>query len=166
MKNLTVPALRSVIVALLGGSAFLQVVMAVLLFRGTGGFDDDAADVPRAGVLTIVVLVIACAEVVLMCVWRLATMARRGTVFSRSAFRYVDLVTGAFLTAAVLLWVLGAVLAPGEAVAPGVVLLIGGMGLAVLGVALVVVVLRMLLHQAVARDVEASQLKAELDEVI
>lgn len=93
-------------------------------------------------------------------------MVRRGTVFSRSAFRYVDLVTGAFAGAALLLWVLGAVLAPGEAVAPGVVLLIGGAGLAVLGVALVVLVLRMLLAQAVARDVEASQMKAELDEVI
>jgi len=39
-------------------------------------------------------------------------------------------------------------------------------GLAVLGVALVVVVLRMLLAQAVARDVEATKLQAELEEVI
>jgi len=39
-------------------------------------------------------------------------------------------------------------------------------GLAVLGVALVVVVLRMLLAQAVARDVEATRLPAELEEVI
>jgi len=37
---------------------------------------------------------------------------------------------------------------------------------AVLGVALIVYVLRMLLVQAVARDVEAAQLQAELDEVI
>ena len=35
-----------------------------------------------------------------------------------------------------------------------------------LGVALVVVVLRMLLAQAVARDVEATKLQAELEEVI
>lgn len=38
--------------------------------------------------------------------------------------------------------------------------------LAVLGVALVVLVLRMLLAQAVARDVEASRMRAELEEVI
>lgn len=114
----------------------------------------------------ILILGIACAEIVLTCVWRLVTMVRRETVFSPSAFRYVDLATGAFAGAAFLLWVLGVVLAPGEAVAPGVVLLIGGLGLAVLGVALVVLVLRMLLAQAVARDVEASQMKAELDEVI
>jgi hypothetical protein len=37
---------------------------------------------------------------------------------------------------------------------------------AILGVALIVLVLRMLLAQAVARDTEASQLRAELDEVI
>lgn len=37
---------------------------------------------------------------------------------------------------------------------------------AVLGVALIVLVLRMLLAQAVARDVEAAQLQAELDAVI
>lgn len=83
-----------------------------------------------------------------------------------ASFRYVDLVTGAFTGAALLLWALGAVLAPGEAVAPGIVLLIGGAGLAVLGVALIVLVLRMLLAQAVARDIEASHMQAELDEVI
>ena len=41
-----------------------------------------------------------------------------------------------------------------------------GIGLAILGVALIVLLLRMLLAQAVARDVEASQMQAELDEVI
>jgi hypothetical protein len=93
-------------------------------------------------------------------------MVRRGTVFSPAAFRYVHIVIGAFTAAALLTFALGAVLAPGEAVAPGVVLLIGGIGLAILGVALVVTVLRMLLAQAVARDVEAAQMQAELGEVI
>jgi hypothetical protein len=58
------------------------------------------------------------------------------------------------------------VLAPGEAVPPGVVALLGGLSLAVFGVALIVLVLRMLLAQALARDVEASRLGAELAEVI
>lgn len=74
--------------------------------------------------------------------------------------------TGAVVAAAVLLFALAVVLAPGEAVPPGMVLLICGAAVAVLGVALVVVVLRMLLAQAVARDVEAAQLRSELDEVI
>ena len=65
-----------------------------------------------------------------------------------------------------LVFTLGALLAPGEAVAPGVVLLVGGVGLAIVGIALVVLVLRMLLAQAVARELEASRMRAELAEVI
>jgi hypothetical protein len=42
----------------------------------------------------------------------------------------------------------------------------GGIAVGILGDALVVLVMRMLLAQAVARDVEATQLRAELDEVI
>ncbi|MFF8646156.1 hypothetical protein [Streptomyces sp. NPDC015345] len=55
--------------------------------------------------------------------------------------------------------------APGEAVAPGVVLL-RGVAVAVLGVVPSVLVLRMPLAPAVTRDAEASRLKAELDEAI
>ncbi|MBB6421873.1 hypothetical protein HDC93_007507 [Streptomyces sp. AK010] len=42
----------------------------------------------------------------------------------------------------------------------------GGIGMAILGVALIVLVLRMLLAQALSRDVETSQMEAELDQVI
>ena len=58
------------------------------------------------------------------------------------------------------------VLAPGEAVAPGVVLLLGGAGVLVAGIALIVLVQRTLLVQAVARDREAATLQAELDAVV
>jgi hypothetical protein len=156
--------LRVVLAALFAGSLFVQTVMVVLLSRDL----DDVPDLaygPRP-ILAIVVLGMLSAEVVLVCVWKLVTMVRRGTVFSPAAFRYVHIVIGAFTAAALLTFALGVVLAPGEAVAPGVVLLIGGIGLAILGVALVVTVLRMLLAQAVARDVEAAQMQAELGEVI
>jgi hypothetical protein len=164
MGKVAVLALRVVLAALFAGSLFVQTVMVVLLSRDL----DDVPDLaygPRP-ILAIVVLGMLSAEVVLVCVWQLVTMVRRGTVFSPAAFRYVHIVIGAFTAAALLTFVLGAVLAPGEAVAPGVVLLIGGIGLAILGVALVVTVLRMLLAQAVARDVEAAQMQAELGEVI
>lgn len=115
----------------------------------------------------IVLLGIVTLQVTMVCVWRLLTMVRRGTVFSHAAFRYVDVVTGAVAAASLLTFGLGVVLAPGESVAPGVVLLIGGAGVLVGGMALVVVVvLRMLLAQAVARDAEAKHLQDELDEVI
>jgi hypothetical protein len=160
MGRLTVLALRAVLVALLGGALFVQVVMVPLLAADLRDFG------LRVPVIVIVLLGLVTAEVVLVCVWRLVTMVRRGTVFSHGAFRYVHVVIGAMAAAALLVFALGVVLAPGEAVAPGVVLLIGGVGLAVLGVALIVLVLRMLLAQAVDRDAEASRMQAELAEVI
>ncbi|MEV5317108.1 DUF2975 domain-containing protein [Streptomyces sp. NPDC052687] len=160
MGKLTVLALRAVLVGLLAGSVFVQAVMVPLLAADMGDFDR------RTPVVVIVLLGLVTAQVVLVCVWRLVTMVRRGTVFSHGAFRYVHIVIGAMTAAALLVFTLGVVLAPGEDVAPGIVLLIGGVGLAVLGVALIVLVLRMLLAQAVARDVEAARMRAELAEVI
>jgi hypothetical protein len=166
MGKLTVHALRAVLVALFAGSVFVQAVMVPLLAIDLAeDFDPELARL-RAPVLVIMVLGVVAVQVVLVCVWRLVTMVRRGTVFSHTAFRYVDVVIGAIVAAALLVFALGFVLAPGEAVPPGIVLLIGGLGLAVLGVALIVLVLRTLLAQAVARDAEAAQMQAELDEVI
>ncbi|WP_151772952.1 DUF2975 domain-containing protein [Streptomyces abyssomicinicus] len=172
MGKLAVLALRAVIAALLAGSLFIQAVMLPLIFMDMQREADEVAQL-RVPFVVIVFLGVVAAQVVLVSVWRLVTMARRGTVFSHAAFRYVDLITGGFATAAVLIWILGVFLAslnsggPEEdQVAPGIVLLVGGAGLAVFGVALVVLVLRTLLTQAVDRDVEASRMRAELDEVI
>ncbi|WAU83341.1 DUF2975 domain-containing protein [Streptomyces sp. Qhu-G9] len=165
MGKLTVLALRVVLVTLIAGSLFVQTVMVPLLAADMRELNSDYTYL-RTPFLVITVLGVVTAQVVLVCVWRLVTMVRRGTVFSPSAFRYVHIVIGAVVAAALLLFGLAVLLAPGEAVAPGVVLLICGAVVAVLGVALVVLVLRMLLAQAVARDVEAAQLQAELEEVI
>ncbi len=165
MGTLTVQALRVVLALGLAGSVFVQAVMVPLLARDLDGADADVAAV-RVPLLVIIVLGIVTVQVSMVCVWRLLTMVRRGTVFSHAAFRYVDIVIGAVTSAALLFFVLGFVLAPGDLVAPGIVLLVGGAGGLVAGVALIVLVLRMLLAQAVARDAEAVQLQAELDEVI
>ncbi|MBC7273973.1 MAG: DUF2975 domain-containing protein, partial [Streptomyces sp.] len=79
---------------------------------------------------------------------------------------YVHVVIGAFVAAALVVFSLAVVLAPGEGVAPGVVLLVCGLSLGLFGVALIVLVLRMLLAQAVDRDLEAARMRAELAEVI
>jgi hypothetical protein len=114
----------------------------------------------------ITILGMGTAQVALVCVWRLVTMVRRGTVFSDAAFRYVDFIIGAIVAAALLWFAVTAVNAPGQRADPGVSLIMGGIGVAILGVALIVLVLRMLLAQAVARDVEAARMRAELDQVI
>ena len=164
MGTLTVQALRVVLALALAGSLFVQTVMVPLVV-----VDMNEAEAPvatRVAVAVIVVLGIGTLQVVGVCVWRLLTMVTRGTVFSPAAFRYVDIVIGAIVAAAVLTFAMAVTLAPGEAVPPGLVLLICGVALVVAGVALIVLVLRMLLAQAVARDVEATHLRAELDQVI
>lgn len=165
MQRVTIRVLKSLLVAALLGSLLLQLVMVPLTFHDMDGADPDVLEI-RLPLMGIIVLGIATTQVVMVCLWRLVSMVRSGTVFSESAFRYVDITIGAIAVASVLLFALGVLLAPGEAVAPGVVLLIGCAGAVVAGIALVVVVMRFLLAQAVGRDIEAVRLKAELDEVI
>lgn len=171
MGQLTVLALRTALVVVLAGTVFVQAVLVPLLAIDMKQLDPDLAYL-RTPFLAIIFLGAVTVQVVLVCVWRLVTMVRRGTVFSHAAFRYVDIVIGAIVAAAVLLFALAALLAsanhrvPGDAVAPGFVLLMCVAVVAIMGVALIVVLLRMLLAQAIARDVEAAQMQAELDEVI
>jgi hypothetical protein len=165
MGALTILITRIVLAMVLAGSVFVQLVMVPLLATDLNDLRPSYAYL-RTPLLIIVVLGIVTIQVVLVCVWRLVTMVRRGTVFSHAAFRYVNVVIGAIAAASLLTFALGVLLAPGEAVAPGIVLLIGGAAVLVAGIALVVLVMRMLLAQAVARDAEAHHLQAELDEVI
>ncbi|MCM3882214.1 DUF2975 domain-containing protein [Frankia sp. R82] len=163
MGRLTVGALRAVLVVVLAGTVFVQAGMVWALVSGS---DPEDGSLPLTPLRVITILGMVSVQVVLLCVGRLVTMVRRGTVFSRAAFRYVDVVIGAIVAAALVWFAVTVLNAPGQRDDPGVTVIMGGVGLAVLGVALLVLVLRMLLAQAVARDVEASQLQAELDEVI
>ncbi|MEV7398002.1 DUF2975 domain-containing protein [Aeromicrobium sp. NPDC092404] len=166
MGKLTILALRVVLGMVLLGSVFVQAVMIPLLAHDLDNdFNADVADV-AVPIIVIVVLGILTVQVCAVCVWRLLTMVRRGTVFSHAAFRYVDIIIGAIGAASLLAFALGATLAPGESAAPGVVLLLGGLAVLIAGIALIVYVQRMLLAQAVARDAEAQHLQTELDEVI
>src|SRR6185437_1013471 len=144
MGKLTVRALRAVLVVVFAGAVVVQALMVWGLASGSD---------PEDGSLPLTAL-------------RVVTMVRRGTVFSDAAFRYVDVIIGAIVAAALVWFAVTALNAPGQRDDPGVTLIMGGIGVGILGVALIVLVLRMLLAQAVARDVEAPQLQAELDEVI
>jgi hypothetical protein len=165
MGDLTVHVLRIVLAMVLAGSVFVQAVMVPLLAVDLDGLDPGYAYL-RTPLVVIADQGIVTIQDVQVCVWRLLTMERRGTVFSHAAFRYVDVVIGAIAAASLLTFGLGVTLAPGEAVAPGIVLLIGGAAVLIAGIALIVLVMRMLLAQAVARDAEAHHLQAELVEVI
>jgi hypothetical protein len=161
MGKLAVRALRAVLVLVLTGTVFVQAAMVVALAT-----KPDDGSLPLTPLRVITILGMVSVQVALVCVWRLVTMVRRGTVFSHAAFRYVDVVIGAIVAAALVWFAVTVLNAPGQRDDPGVSLIMGGVGVAILGVALIVLVLRMLLAQAVARDGEAAELRAELDEVI
>jgi hypothetical protein len=163
MGKLTVGALRAVLVVVFAGTVVIQVGLVWTLVSGN---DREDGSIPLTAFRVITILGMVAIQVALVCVWRLVTMVRRGTVFSHAAFRYVDIMIGAIVGAALVWFAITAVNAPGQRDDPGVTVIMAGIGLGILGVALIVLVLRMLLAQAVARDVEASQMKAELDEVI
>jgi Protein of unknown function (DUF2975) len=161
MGTLTVRALRVVLVVVLTGAVLVQVLMVWALAT-----DPEDGSLPLTPLRVIAILGIGTVEVALVCIWRLVTMVRRGTVFSHAAFRYVDVIIGAIVAAALVWFAVTILNAPGQREDPGVTAIMGGIGLAILGVALLVLVLRTLLAQAVARDVEAARLRAELDKVI
>jgi len=161
MGELAVRALRAVLVVVLASTVFVQAVMVWALFT-----DPEDGSLPLTPLRLIVILGVVTGQVIVVCIWRLVTMVRRGTVFSHAAFRYVDVVIGAIGAAALLWFVLTAVLAPEHQDNPGITVIMAGIGMAVLGGALLVLILRMLLAQAVARDIEATQMQAELDDVI
>ncbi|GAA1373866.1 DUF2975 domain-containing protein [Streptomyces beijiangensis] len=130
------------------------------------GSDPEDGSLPLTPLRVITILGVGTVQVALVCVWRLVAMVRRGTVFSHAAFRYVDGIIGAIVAAALVWFAATAINAPGQRDDPGVTGIMGRIGVAILGVALIVLVLRILLTQAVARDVEAAHMQAELDEVI
>ncbi|MEK9518574.1 DUF2975 domain-containing protein [Streptomyces venezuelae] len=163
MGDLAVRALRVVLAVVFVGTGLVQVLMVWMMISGN---DPEDGSLPLTPMRIIVVLGMVAAQVALVCVWRLVAMVRRGTVFSHAAFRYVDGVIGAIVGAALLWFAVTAVNAPGQREDPGVTVIMAGIGVAVLGVALIVLVLRMLLAQAVERDGEATRMRAELDEVI
>jgi DUF2975 family protein len=165
MGRLAILALRAVIVLMFAALVTVQAMVIPAIGRD---LDDAGAEVAhlRWPLVIILFLGVLAVQVALVCIWQLLTMVRRDTVFSTAAFRWVDVVIGSAVAATLLAIVLSFVLAPGEAVAPGIVLLIviGGMGTA--GIALLVLVLRILLAKAMVLDSTATTLRAERDEGI
>lgn len=168
MSTWVIRTLRVVIGIALAGSLVVQVAIVALLWWDT---DEDPTRI-SVSLVVIGVLGVATLQVTAVCIWRLLTMVRAGTVFSHAAFRYVDVMIGAIGAAALLTFSIAVVArfanhaTPGDEVAPGLVGLISGFALVIAGVALVVYVMRTLLAQAVALDSEAKHLRSELDEVI
>jgi hypothetical protein len=158
MSKATIIVLRVVIAIALLGSVVVQALIVPLLWLDLGAEELWG----RIALVSLVVLGVATLQVFGVCVWMLLTKVRRGSIFSESSFRYVNVIIGAILAAAALTWILAALLAPGST-APGLVALIGGAGVVLAGMALLVVVMKALLRQAIDREAEARSLRSELD---
>lgn len=161
MGKFTVTVLRGLIAVALAGSLVVQTVLVPVIWLDLHGTPLAA----RVTFVSLLVLGIVTMQVFAVCVWQLLTKVRRGSVFTEASFRYVDIIVGAISAAAVLTFAVAVMLATGEA-APGVVGLICGAALVLGGMALLVVVMKNLLRQAIAREREAAALRAELDEVV
>lgn len=161
MTKATITALRILLAVALAGSVAVQALILPLLWL-------DLSDEQPWGRITVVVLLgagIVTLQVVGVCVWLLLTSVRRGAIFTASSFGPINVIIGAILAAALLVWALAAVFAAGT-VAPGVVALVGGAGVVIAGAALLVVVMKALLRQAIERDAEARALQTELDDEV
>ena len=161
MGKYVVLALQIVIALSLAGSLFVQAVILPLVWVDLEG----EALWGRIVLVAIAAFWILGLQVCAVCIWRLLTLVRRGSVFSRAAFRWVDVIIGAIAFDAVVTFALAALLAPGSA-APGVVGLVCGAAFVTGGVTLLVVVMRQLLQQAMDREIEARTLRSELDGVV
>jgi protein-S-isoprenylcysteine O-methyltransferase Ste14 len=161
MGNATILALRVVIALAVAGSLVVQTMIVPALWVDLEGEAPWAQFI----LVAIVFLGVVTMQVFAVCVWQLLTKVRHGSVFSRSSFVYVNIIVGAILAAAALVFTLAVLLAPGET-APGIVGLVCGASLVLGGMALLVVVMKTLLRQAIDRETEAKALRAELDEVV
>lgn len=161
MSRATILVLRVVIALALAGSVVVQAFLLPLIWVDLEGVETAS----RVAFVVILGLGVATMQVFGVCVWQLLTRVRRGSIFSESSFRYVDVIIGAIAAAALLAFALAILLAPGSA-APGLVGLVCGASLVLGGMALLVVVMKALLRQAIAREHEAQALRDELGEVI
>jgi hypothetical protein len=153
--------LRVVIALAFAGSIVVQAFIIPAIWRDLEG----QALWGRITFVAIAFLGVVTMQVFAVCVWQLLTKVRKGSVFSKQSFRYVDVIIWTIVAAAVLAFILAVVLAPGGT-APGIVGLICGAALVLGGMALLVVVMKALLRQAIDRDNEARALRSELDEVV
>jgi uncharacterized membrane protein len=161
MGTVTIGALRVVIAVALAGSLVVQTLIIPAVWRDLEG----EVLWGRTTVVVIAFLGVLTMQVFAVCVWQLLTKVRRDSVFSESSFVYVNVIVGAIAVAAASALVLGVLFAQGEA-APGVVGLVCGASLVLGGMALLVVVMKTLLRQAIHREREARALRSELDEVV
>lgn len=151
-------ALKALIVVLLVLLLVSQIVVIPEVARVTALRNPDVAQLKIPGIVAAIAFLVL-VEVTLLCVWRLLSLVRAERIFSTDAFRFVDVILAALISAGALIAASYVVIVANRAVSLSVTLL------AVLGIvvsaalALLVVVLRGLLRKAL-------QLEQDMSEVV
>jgi hypothetical protein len=158
MTQLAILLLRAALVVLGLGVLFGQIIVIPAIGRDLG--EISARATTPSTVLGIAVAV--CFQVVLVAIWLLLSMVRRGAIFSRRAFRWVDVIIAAGVVATALLLGFAALVyleiePPLDA--PGLVLIALGAVVGGGAFVLLMVVMRGLLRSA-------TSLQSELAEVV
>lgn len=149
-----------VILGVLAAGIVVGQVIWIPALAAQSQLGDDPRAFPATALLSITGIALGvCAELVLLAIARLVLLVRRDRIFDARAFRWVDVITGACAVAgAILLAVLVVVEAtdgngPGE-LPPGIAAIMLGVVLAFAALALLMLVMKALLRQAVALDAE------------
>jgi hypothetical protein len=146
--------------------AFLLVME---FFSVPGDISHDVQRSPEAAHLLWPMLVVAeiiflCAQIVIVCTWKLLTMVRKDRIFSEESLRWVDgimwsFVVGWLVFAALAVYLTAVIFFTPELRDPGLPIVLFGIGLMGAVLVLIMLVLRALLRQATA-------LRTDLEEVI
>lgn len=148
LHDVTIAALRVLVVVLILGLVLTQTVILPLLAHESAQTFPEVAYL-QVPFLVLAILGVACAQVVLWCIWKLLGMVRSDSIFTGRAFRYVDVIIWAAVAGGAILAgmqvVLGVVVGGGG---PGVVLILVGGTLCCLALALLMLVMRGLLRKA------------------
>ncbi|WP_159611737.1 DUF2975 domain-containing protein [Glutamicibacter sp. JC586] len=165
MGKYSILGLKVVLALITAGTLFVQLFMIPMILIHEAS-SDSGERLLQTSFLSYLFLAGLVIETCVICVWKLATRVKRGTVFDPASLGYVTPIIIAFAIASLATLVLGAILATSTEIAPGAVLLVGGAGLLMIGISIIVLVLRQLLDQAATTQTQAAALRDELGGVI
>ena len=145
MERMTVRALRVVLPIVFAVTVFVEVGLLWVLVSGS---DPEDGSVRLLALRVLTIVGVMAVQVGLWCVWRLASLVSTDAIVANDAVRHVDRLTGAIVAVALVWFAVTAVNAPEQREDPGVTLIMAGIGVGILGIALVVRLLRTLLVRA------------------
>ncbi|MET0991692.1 MAG: DUF2975 domain-containing protein [Lacisediminihabitans sp.] len=156
MRAATIISLKTLIAVLLALLLICQVWFVPVYAAQVAGMNPEADFLMIPGDV-IAVIFLACMQVVLICVWRLLSLVRESSIFSEAAFAWVDVILGAVVLATVL--ILGSLIGLiALGMVPPAAFILGVLGTIIgSGLALLVVVMRGLLHSALRLEQDLAE---------